>query len=44
MPKNLNSKREPKKRPVLTMKEKRAVKKAKNSERALLLGDRTTTR
>lgn len=40
MPKNRNSNKESKKKPVRTMKEKRASKKAKNGERALLLNDR----
>ena len=44
MPKNRNSNKESKKKPVMTMKEKRAAKKDKNGERTSLLDDRTTTR
>ena len=44
MSKNRSSNKEPKKKPVRTMKEKRAAKKAKSGEKALLLNDRPTTR
>lgn len=44
MSKNRKSNREPKKEPILTLKEKRAAKKAKDAEAALLLGDRTRPR
>ena len=40
MPKNRKSNREAKKKPALTMKEKRAVKKAKDSESAFSINER----
>ena len=42
MPKNRKSNREAKKTPVLTMKEKRAMKKAKASDKAFLDEARAT--
>lgn len=44
MPKNRKSNREAKKKPALTMKEKRAVRKAKDSESVFLVNERTTRR
>ena len=44
MPKNCKSNREPKKNRIMTMKERRAVEKAKHAETASPIGDRKTTR
>ena len=44
MPKNRNSNREPRKRPAMTMMEKRAVKKSKNSAKGILVDDNATRR
>ena len=44
MPKNRRSNRESKKEPVMTMKEKRAAKKSKNSQILLKVIDKATGR
>ena len=44
MPKNRRSNRESKKEPVMTMKEKRAAKKSKNSQVGLKGIDKATAR
>lgn len=44
MPKNRKSNREAKKKPALTMKEKRAVRKARDGESVFSINERTTRR
>jgi len=44
MPKNRKSNKEAKKKPILTMKEKRAAKKSKNEEIVFLVNDKTAGR
>ena len=44
MPKNRKSNKEAKKKPILTMKEKRAAKKSKNDEIVFLFNDKTARR
>jgi len=39
MPKNRKSNKEPKKKPLMTMKEKRAAKNSKNADNVFLLND-----
>ena len=44
MPKNRKSNKEAKKKPIMTMKEKRAAKKSKNEEVVFLINDNTARR
>jgi hypothetical protein len=44
MPKNRKSNKEAKKKPLMTMKEKRAAKKSKNEENVFLITDNTARR
>jgi hypothetical protein len=44
MPKNRKSNKEAKKKPLMTMKEKRAAKKSKNEENVFLVNENTARR